>query len=125
MIGGVVYIEQKEVSKMLKHYTRVNVLLPIKSETIKVFKGIVKRFCQDFGGVSYTKPHVSSQIEGVWVDDKTGEVIRDQHISLYIDVDLSKGINLEKYFSKFKKKYEKLLKESEIWIMSQRAVRVV
>jgi hypothetical protein len=109
---------------MLRQYLRVNILLPIKPEINKVFKGIVKKFCEDFGGITYIKPHISSQVEGIWIDDQTGKIIQDQHISLWIDVDLSNGIDVEKYFTTFKKTYEKLLNESVIWIMSHDAVRV-
>jgi len=109
---------------MLKQYMRVNILVPMKPETRKTFTGMIKRLCRDFGGVTYVKPHLPSQVEGMWFDDQTGEIIRDQHISLWIDVDVSNGIDVEGYFATFKKKYEKLLKESVLWIMSHSAVRV-
>ena len=108
----------------LKQYKRVNILLPIKPETRKAFKAIVKKLCDDFGGITYSKPHIPSEVKGIWLDPLTGNIINDHHISLLIDVDSSNGINVDKYFSQLKKNLEKSLDENLIWILYQNAVRI-
>lgn len=109
---------------MLKKYIRVNILLPIKPETKKVFRGILKKLSNDFGGVTYSKPHLPAEVNGVWINPLTGKAINDHHISLLIDTDPSNGININRYFSQLKKDLEHKLNEGLIWILFMGAVRV-
>lgn len=109
---------------MLKKYVRVNILLPIKPETKRAFRGIVKKLSNDFGGVTYSKPHIPAEVNGIWIDPLTGKVINNHHISLFIDADPSNGINVAGYFSRLKKDLEHKLNESLIWILFMDAVRV-
>ena len=110
---------------MVKNYTRVNVLLPLKQETLKVINGIIKMFCQDFGGVTHSRTGIPPTFEGLWFDEGAKRIVADRIIWLWTDVDLSNGIDIERYFIKFKHKYERMLKEKEIWITFQNTTRII
>jgi hypothetical protein len=109
---------------VLKKYVRVNILLPIKPETRKAFGDIVHKLSSDFGGVTYSKPHIPSEINGMWIDPVAGKVINEHHISLLIDADPANGINITSYFSRLKRDLEHKLNENMIWILFMDAARV-
>jgi hypothetical protein len=107
-----------------KDLVRVSLLLPNKAETRKMFNSMTLKLARDFGGLTYCGPSIPFQVDGIWPDEN-GNIVKDQHILLWVDVDISNGIDVDEYFSNFKAQYEKLLCEQVLWITFQPLVRVV
>lgn len=110
---------------MLRTYKRVNILLPNKEATQGALKKILETLQENFGGYTQRDVLIVSPADGKCFNKQAGRVILDRHISVDVDIEPSNGIEIDKYFANFKKIYEKLLNEQELYITYQLIARIV
>ncbi len=110
---------------MLLQYIRVYVFLPYKPETLTLLEEILQKFTSQFGGVSYTpSSKILDELMVFGMYDDGGNFVSDRIILLWVDIDQTRVMEIDRYFTDFKRTYEKRLSEKELWITSQSIMRV-